>query len=277
MKNKIIYQYFLIGDCIGAPWEGTIPMQIVWFLIGRKNGKKRWTDDTQMTLDVIKHLDKNKTINQDQLAVEFCDSFKWHLGYGKTTCHTIHNIKKGMHWNNANEYPYKEGSKGNGAAMRVLPLALAFTNRERLITETKKCSEITHKHPQGVEGAVFTSLSYHYAIQNKPIIQSLETHQWSEEFTNRINKIKNNPNKGYKWIRRNLGNKELAIDTASTALYLAIQYKKECYTNIIKNIKKIKGDTDTTLAISLAMWACMQTKLKTPPELKKCNVPSKLN
>ncbi len=42
-----------LGDAFGAPYEGGILERAVWALIGRRNGKRRWTDDTQMTIDVI--------------------------------------------------------------------------------------------------------------------------------------------------------------------------------------------------------------------------------
>ena len=38
-----------LGDAFGALFEGGILERAVWAFIGTRNGKRRWTDDTQMT------------------------------------------------------------------------------------------------------------------------------------------------------------------------------------------------------------------------------------
>ena len=42
-----------LGDAHGAPFEGGPIERLLWRWIGHtSDGKKRWTDDTQMSLDV---------------------------------------------------------------------------------------------------------------------------------------------------------------------------------------------------------------------------------
>ncbi|RWX46811.1 ADP-ribosylglycohydrolase, partial [Candidatus Electrothrix communis] len=45
-----------LGDAFGAPYEGGVPERLIWGVLGRRHGKRRWTDDTQMSVDVIESL-----------------------------------------------------------------------------------------------------------------------------------------------------------------------------------------------------------------------------
>lgn len=45
------------------------------------------------------------------------------------------------------------GSYGNGAAMRVSPVAFAFDNEATVLAEAERAAAVTHDHPEGVRGA----------------------------------------------------------------------------------------------------------------------------
>lgn len=48
-----------------------------------------------------------------------------------------------------------QGSFGNGAAMRVAPVALfCYNNYEKLLELARKQSQLTHTHKIGVDGAI---------------------------------------------------------------------------------------------------------------------------
>lgn len=51
--------------------------------------------------------------------------------------------------------PYN--SWGNGAAMRVSPVAYTSTTLEQALAEAKRCAEVTHNHPEGIRGAQATA------------------------------------------------------------------------------------------------------------------------
>lgn len=53
--------------------------------------------------------------------------------------------------------PYN--SFGNGSAMRVSPVAHAFTSEEEVLDQAKRTAECTHNHPEGVKGAQATALA----------------------------------------------------------------------------------------------------------------------
>ena len=61
--------------------------------------------------------------------------------------------------------PY--GSFGNGAAMRVSPVAWAFTDRETVLENAKAPAECTHNHPEGIKGAQTTALAIFLALETR--------------------------------------------------------------------------------------------------------------
>jgi poly(ADP-ribose) glycohydrolase ARH3 len=70
-----------LGDACGAPFEGGPVERIVWRLIGKTSGgRRRWTDDTQMSLDVADSLIAHGRLDVDDLATRFAGSYRWSLG-----------------------------------------------------------------------------------------------------------------------------------------------------------------------------------------------------
>ena len=51
--------------------------------------------------------------------------------------------------------PYN--SWGNGSAMRVSPVGLAFDDLDAVLQEAKRTAEVTHNHPEGIKGAQATA------------------------------------------------------------------------------------------------------------------------
>lgn len=51
--------------------------------------------------------------------------------------------------------PYN--SYGNGSAMRVSPVAFAFSSLETVLLEAQKSAAVTHNHPEGIKGAQATA------------------------------------------------------------------------------------------------------------------------
>jgi len=72
-----------IGDAYGAPFEGGPIERLMWKLIGKtKEGLLRYTDDTQMAMDVATSYLENGAINQERLAKTFSANYRWSRGYG---------------------------------------------------------------------------------------------------------------------------------------------------------------------------------------------------
>ncbi len=58
--------------------------------------------------------------------------------------------------------PYN--SLGNGSAMRVSPVGLAFKTEAEVLEQAKRSAECTHNHPEGIKGAQAVALAIHLAL-----------------------------------------------------------------------------------------------------------------
>ena len=117
-----------IGDALGAPHEGGPLERLLWRLIGRSPaGELRWTDDTQMTIDVAEVLLAHGSLEPELLAARFASSYTWSRGYGPGTARVLKRIRSGQHWADASRAVHPAGSFGNGAVMRAPALALFYT------------------------------------------------------------------------------------------------------------------------------------------------------
>lgn len=73
-----------LGDAACAPFEGGVVERALWRLIGRtRDGKQRYTDDTQMSLDLAETLISGQgNLDQQALADAFASGYRWSRGYG---------------------------------------------------------------------------------------------------------------------------------------------------------------------------------------------------
>src|SRR5690349_18966772 len=109
-----------LGDALGAPYEGGPLERLLWRLSGRtRQGEMRWTDDTQMSLDLAESLAEKGALDPDDLAQRFARSYHWSRGYGPGAAKLLKRIACGADWREANRSVYPAGSYGNGGAMRA--------------------------------------------------------------------------------------------------------------------------------------------------------------
>ncbi|MBI35732.1 MAG: hypothetical protein CMP67_10270 [Flavobacteriales bacterium] len=158
-------------------WEKYVGGRFNGYLDEIKSGS--YSDDTQLLLSVARSIQKNGSI--DNLYFSKTELPSW-LNYARGAGRTIKNAAKKIErksavWNN-NFFTYKVGqtildyrdSGANGAAMRILPIALAnhrdFGKMKEYIFSN---SIVTHGHPRAIVGAIL----YGYAI-DKMLEQNLE-------------------------------------------------------------------------------------------------------
>jgi len=252
-----------LGDALCAPYEGGFLERGLWKLLGKtKVGEIRYTDDTQMSIDVAHSLLEQGNVEQDYLASEFASNYRWSRGYGPGAAKMLKKIRKGKAWHEVNRSVFPQGSYGNGAAMRAPIAALYyFDNREEMLNAVHKVSEITHCHPLAIEGAQLIALVVTFSLSHtKPDIwlELLLDNSPSTEFQSRINIAKNwietekltTP----KIVRKELGNGIAATHSCITAIYIAIRFINQSFLEMLHFIQKCSGDTDTIAAMAGSIW-----------------------
>jgi ADP-ribosylglycohydrolase len=261
------------GDALGAPYEGGMLERLVWRVIGRtSDGCLRWTDDTQMALDLAESLLKENGARPEALAKRFADSYRWSRGYGPGAARVLKRIRRGETWETASKAVYAEGSYGNGAATRAPVLALFFAHdRDELIAAARSSARVTHAHPLGVDGAVLIALAAHALLGGQPAAELLETVQTvcsTTEIRERMKTVtswtKSEEMPSPRDVAAKLGNGITAQTSCPTALYVAIRHMKTSFEAMMEFIIACRGDVDTIGAMAGALWGIVNGANRLP-------------
>lgn len=276
-KDKIIGSILglALGDAYGAPFEGGVLERLLWKMIGKSNGTFRWTDDTQMTLDLLESLISCGKVNQDDLAMRFAASYQWSRGYGPGAAKLLKRIRRGESWETANKKVFRDGSFGNGGAMRSPVIGLYFADKpvEELIQAAIDSAVITHAHPLGIEGAVIIALATSLAYKDyepHEIVNFLCNRNTSKEYISKLDIASN-------WLQLSspvepkeaasvLGNKSSALNSCVTSIYAALSHYDKPFEDLLQYVIKIRGDVDTIAAMSCVIWGAHQGINNLPKE-----------
>lgn len=256
-----------LGDALGALREGGWLERQLWRWVGStRQGLPRWTDDTQMTLDVAEVLLHEGEIEQDRLAATFARHYHWSRGYGPGTAHLLKRIRRGASWQTVRTAQFPHGSYGNGAAMRVAPLALWFhANPSALLMQTQLAAEVTHVHPLALEGAGAMALAIQIALTHTDgetlgpaLWAQLRVHCTEPEFLTRIAQAQtwweHQANPPPRWVAQHLGHGTAAHTSVITAIYVALCHLEADFLDLMAFVAGLKGDVDTLGAMAGAIW-----------------------
>jgi ADP-ribosylglycohydrolase len=245
-----------VGDAFGEQWGGAGVSR----LPDRKLAPPPWrtTDDTEMALEICSLLAERGRIDQDELAVRFARRFRRRpdRGYGGGAMRLLNAIDLGRGWRSASRELFRaEGSKGNGAAMRVGPLGAFFAgDPDATVREARASSEVTHAHPDGVAGGIAVAVAAaHLGSGGAPdellatVAENLDPGAVSEG----IDRARRLGPDTMPWqAARELGNgtAALAEDTVPFCLWVASRFSDD-YERALWATAEQSGDVDTTCAI----------------------------
>jgi len=130
----------IAGDIIGSVYEAN-PIKTTEFPLFRPGSRP--TDDTVLTVALADTI-LSGTPYQDNLKEYF---YRYpDAGYGGTF----------IQWAlSTTREPYN--SWGNGSAMRVSPVAFAYSTLEECLEHAERSAKVTHNHPEGIKGAQATA------------------------------------------------------------------------------------------------------------------------
>lgn len=158
------------GDALGAPFEG-MPTRLRDDLTAfdQSTAMLRYTDDTAMTIGLAESLIEVGDLDEDHLATVFARHWRaepWR-GYGRSTFGLLQSLAAGASWRTVAATRFGgQGSWGNGAAMRVTPVALFAREVHGAMDLARRTAVVTHAHPLAIDGA---------AVQAGAIALAMET------------------------------------------------------------------------------------------------------
>ncbi|WP_187388236.1 ADP-ribosylglycohydrolase family protein [Seonamhaeicola marinus] len=145
-----------IGDAWGSAFEGLNEevTENVFYPFGKPEEKERlWsiTDDTQLTLVTVEVLSNKDNITAEAVSAAFLKLYQERRirGIGASTLKSLEELNAGGHWSQVGRRG--EYAAGNGAAMRIAPLAFFRDISREAIRDI--CT-ITHNNDDAYIGAL---------------------------------------------------------------------------------------------------------------------------
>jgi poly(ADP-ribose) glycohydrolase ARH3 len=165
-----------VGDALGMPVEGCSPTTIaqdfgpVREMLDVRLGLGTYTDDTEMTIAVAESLVRCRGFDGADLAWTFLENYDPRRGYGPGTTQILQLLDQGADWTKVGQQVFDGGSYGNGAAMRIAPVGLLYSDDAAVLKDAAYgCSEITHAHLLGKESAALQAFAVSLALNTQPV------------------------------------------------------------------------------------------------------------
>ena len=246
-----------IGDAMGSAYENQEePDQKMFYPFGKPEKQViKWniTDDTQLTLATCEALIEDINLDPDVLVKYFVSLFSSGKirGIGASTLKAFQELQVGGHWSQVGRKG--EYAAGNGAAMRIAPLAFfEHISRERI---EEVCS-ITHKNTEAYVGALSIVMAIKHIIEG----------DWLDDI-NLMKLIVNDlPDSGIKdrlvelsylsnttsitEVINLFGNNGYVVNSVPLAIFAANKIKEKTINPIFEELIKGGGDTDTNCSIT---------------------------
>jgi len=143
-----------IGDAFGSGYENEVKeKEDTFYLFGKQEIKEpNWqiTDDTQLTLATIEAITEDEKVKPESIANQFLKYYKERKirGIGASTLKSLKELSFGGHWSQVGRRG--EYAAGNGAAMRIAPIAF---KEEITNSEIRDICIITHNNDEAYVGA----------------------------------------------------------------------------------------------------------------------------
>lgn len=219
----------IIGDIVGSRFEWNNNKTKHFELL---NDKCFFTDDTVMTLAIAKAILHSKSDYSDLSSL----SIKYMQEVGRNYPSCGYGGSFGLWVFSNNPKPYN--SFGNGAAMRVSPVGFVAKSLDQAISLSKKVTEVTHNHPEGIKGAEATAVAIYLARNGyniNDIKNYIDKHYYKMNFT--LDEIRDT----YKF-------NETCQDTVPQFIMAFLE--STSFEDAIRNAISIGGDSDTLAAIT---------------------------
>ncbi|WP_114453901.1 ADP-ribosylglycohydrolase family protein [Halopolyspora algeriensis] len=257
-----------VGDALGAAFEGHRSVDGDDLVRQeRATTRLRYTDDTALTLVLARHLAARSnlvSVDEDALATELAR--EWHRepwrGYGAGSREIFERILTGTPWRQASEDCFGgQGSYGNGAAMRVAPIALVATGPSHAIELARRSAVVTHAHHHGRHGAMLQACAAFLALNSDPgtpldrqafldhLARTVERTDWRT----RLNTVRTLLDSASPAVAAShLGNDAAAFTSVPLALLAFLQYPDQP-AETIRYALRAGGDTDTIASMAAAL------------------------
>ncbi len=258
-----------MGDCLGGHYEGwAAPVSIDY--------QREWrtSDDTQMTLATCEAISMHGKVDPAQIARTFAD---WHrarrfTGMGASTYKALTELAQGGHW--ALVGNKGERVAGNGAAMRIAPLAFCLDPKaSRYRATIRDVCRITHHNEEAYAGALAVALAVKQAWDGSwsgeaDLMRQVIDHLPDTSVRDRVIEISTvDQNVSLLEIASKHGCSGYVVESVPLALRGAERIQSLGFQAMLEELISAGGDTDTIASIAGQIAGALIGRRKIPQEL----------
>lgn len=236
---------FAIGDALGVPYESIIAPKCNNMIgYGTHNQPAgTWSDDTSLVLATCESMKRRRKIDYDDIMNNFV---KWYddsaftidgckFDVGGATSRAIERYKNGSDYSSCGDDTYT--SNGNGALMRILPLALSPYYES--YKQIEILTSLTHAHNLSIKACQI--YSYIVSLLNDGMeIDIIEEDGFSEPY-DRLSKLR-------KIHKSDIKSTTFVVHTLEASLWCVMSTNN--YRDCVLTAVNLGGDTDTIAALA---------------------------
>ncbi len=240
-----------IGDAMGGPFERQrAPL--------RYHEHSNWaiSDDSQLTLATCESIIETRTVSPEHIAARFVHWYRARriTGMGSSILKSLRDLDAGTHWALAGAKG--EMAAGNGAAMRIAPLAFHLdplkTNERQIIRDVCR---ITHHNEEAYVGALAIAIAIRSLAlgQSGPInlfdvvLQALPDSRVRDRIV-ALSTLQGDPSVAD--VGGEFGASGYVVDSLPLALYAARAIGQAPLHEVLRNAIEAGGDTDTIASMT---------------------------
>lgn len=226
-----------IGDAIGGV---------------RERGNLSISDDTQLTLATCESIAKRGRVDPESVASVFTEWFRRGAlsGVGSSTLEALRDLDAGNHW--ALSGAAGEMSAGNGAAMRIAPLAFLLNpdDEQDRVTIRDVC-RITHRNDEAYLGALAVLQAIRSSEWPVDIFDVLVSVLPDSRMRDRFSEFAGLPEATtFDEIIERFGSSGYVVETVPLALAAARKIPARGFSRTLRELTDLGGDTDTIGSIA---------------------------
>jgi ADP-ribosyl-[dinitrogen reductase] hydrolase len=258
-----------LGDSLGQQFEGKSPALKVELRCGEIS------DDTQLTLATCEALaENNGIVDVSLIASRFTAWYRERRlkGLGASTAKALAELDAGGHWalmGRKGEY-----AAGNGAAMRIAPLAFTLDPDVPGDRQTiRDVCRITHHNEEAYVGALAVVIAIKSVCDGTwtagstllPMI--LESIPDSKVRDRLVDIVQVGNDATIASIADKFGCSGYVVDTVPLSLYAAQKISNDSFESVMRELLSVGGDADTIASISGQIMGTAIGAKKLPVEL----------
>lgn len=239
-----------LGDALGGPFEGQRgPLQF------KQHTNWSISDDSQFTLATCESIIATGKVSPEHIAQRFVEWYRAGriTGAGSSTLKALRDLDAGNHWALAGAKG--ERAAGNGAAMRIAPLAFHLnpeTDQDRLLI--RDVSRITHHNEEAYVGALamvtaIRALAFGHSSP-ADILPTMTTQLPDSRVRDRIIELSSLTGESIAAIAARFGSSGYVVDSVPLALFAARLIETQPFDKLLITVIEAGGDTDTNASLA---------------------------